>query len=65
VPVGRRDLFLLKKTKDPKKPWKRYDIGTFAKPPQSVMRTADSNGDTRPDIVSGLFWIECPSNPRT
>lgn len=28
------------------------------------MRIGDTNDDGRPDIVSGMFWIECPCDPR-
>ena len=65
VSSGRSALYLFEKPKDPKQPWQRYDIVKLADPPQSGMRVADINGDGRPDIVTGMYWLECPADPRT
>ena len=64
VSSNRSALYLFEKPEDPKQPWKRYDI---AKLPgsQSGMSLADINGDGRPDIVTGMYWLECPPDPRT
>lgn len=62
---GRSALYLFEKPGDPKQPWKRYDIAKLPDPPQSGMWLADINGDGRPDIVTGMFWVECPADPRT
>ncbi len=65
VSSGRSALYLFEKPVDPKLPWKRYDIVKLPDPPQSGMRVADINGDGRPDIVTGMYWLECPGDPRT
>ena len=65
VSSGRSALYLFEKPNDPKQPWKRYDIAKLPDPPQSGMRVADINGDGRPDIVTGMYWLECPADPRT
>jgi regulation of enolase protein 1 (concanavalin A-like superfamily) len=65
VSSGRIALYLFEKPNDPKQPWKRYDIMKLPDPPQSGMRVADINGDGRPDIVTGMYWLECPADPRT
>jgi len=63
--IGRVDLYLLEKPSDPKTPWKRFELGRLPDPPQSGMRIADMNADGRPDIVTGMHWLECPGEPRT
>jgi hypothetical protein len=34
-------------------------------PRQSGITIGDINGDGRPDIVCGMYWMECPENPVT
>ncbi len=65
VSVERSALYLFEKPDNPSQPWKRYDIAKLPDPPQSGMRVADINGDGRPDIVTGMYWLECPADPRT
>jgi regulation of enolase protein 1 (concanavalin A-like superfamily) len=65
VSSDRKALYLFEKPSDPKQPWRRYDIVKLPDPPQSGMRVADINGDGRPDIVTGMYWLECPADPRT
>jgi hypothetical protein len=62
--IGRAQLYLFEKPGDPKQPWKRHDLGRLPDPPQSGMRIVDMNRDGRPDIVTGMFWLECPPDPR-
>lgn len=63
--IGRADLYLFEKPADPKQPWRRHDLGRLPDPPQSGMRVVDMNRDGRPDILTGMFWLECPADPRT
>src|SRR5262245_10375032 len=45
--------------------WTRHDIGTFsAAASQSGLAIGDIAGRGRPDIVCGMFWAECPDDPR-
>lgn len=64
VNVGRKDVFFFEIPDDPTEPWIRHEIGSFSGPSQSGMEIVDINGDGRKDIVSGMFWIEMPANPR-
>ena len=63
--IGRLDMYLFERPRDPREPWHLFPIGHLPDPPQSGMQIADINGDGRPDIVTGMFWVECPPDPRT
>lgn len=62
--IARQDVFFLEVPKDPTEPWVRHEIGSFPEGDQSGMEIVDINGDGRKDIVSGMFWIEAPADPR-
>lgn len=45
--------------------WIRHEIGQIPAPKQSGLCVGDVAGNSRPDIVCGMFWAECPEDPRT
>lgn len=62
--IDREDIYLFERPADPKKPWPRYDLGKLPSRQQSGMVVADINRDGRPDVVTGMYWLECPPDPR-
>lgn len=62
--IARQDVFFLEVPDDPTQPWIRHEIGSFPVADQSGMEVVDVDGDGRQDIVSGMFWIEAPADPR-
>lgn len=62
--VARREVFFLEVPDDPTRPWIRHHIGTFPVPSQSGMEIVDVDGDDRKDIVTGMYWIRSPADPR-
>ncbi len=62
--IDRQDVFFLEIPEDPTRPWIRHQVGAFPSGDQSGMEIVDVNGDGRKDIVSGMYWIETPPNPR-
>jgi hypothetical protein len=62
--IGRTDVFFLEVPDDPTEPWIRYDIGSFENDDHSGMVIVDVNGDGNKDIVTGMYWIEGPDDPR-
>ena len=62
--IGRDDVFFLEIPDDSTQPWIRHEVGTFPAGNQSGMEVVDVNDDGRNDIVSGMFWIETPADPR-
>ena len=59
---GRDELYLYPVPNDPKGNWERIHIASFSN--QSGMEVIDINGDGYEDIVTGMYWIEGPENPR-
>jgi regulation of enolase protein 1 (concanavalin A-like superfamily) len=64
VSIHRQALCLFEPGPDPRAPGRKHVIGEIPEPPQSGMAIGDLNGDGRPDIVTGMFWIETPADPR-
>lgn len=62
--IGRQEVFFLEIPDDPTRPWIRHEVGSFPVEDHSGMVIVDVNGDGREDIVSGMFWIEGPVDPR-
>ena len=63
--VDRHEVFFFEAPEDPTAPWERHAVGAFpVSESQSGMEIVDVNGDGRKDIVSGMFWIETPADPR-
>lgn len=62
--VSRRQLYFAEVPHDPEAEWLIHAIGRFPSDMQSGMEIADIDGDGRDDIVSGMFWIRTPQDPR-
>ncbi|MDF9798570.1 hypothetical protein OKW21_003833 [Catalinimonas alkaloidigena] len=60
---SRREMYMFVVPEDPAQAWNTYHIGSFPHRNQSGIEIIDINDDGRPDIVSGMFWIEAPENP--
>jgi len=63
--ISRHHLYFAEIPRDPKAEWPVHAIGRFPGDMQSGMEIADIDGDGRDDIVSGMFWIRTPQDPRT
>lgn len=62
--IGREDVFFLETPEDPTDPWIRHAVGSFESGEHSGMEIVDMNADGRTDVVTGMFWIETPEDPR-
>ncbi len=63
--IDRKELYLYLIPANPGNQWEGHDIGMFpAEYSQSGMALDDINGDGRQDLVSGMFWVESPNDPR-
>lgn len=63
--IGRQELVWYEVTEVPTAEWIRREIGRLPAEKQSGMCLGDVGGNSRPDIVCGMFWAECPEDPRT
>ena len=61
--IARQTLVWFERPADPRKPWTRHAIATLPKKNQSGLEVGDVNGDGRPDLLCGMFWVECPPDP--
>lgn len=62
--LSRQHLYWFEIPGKPTDTWIQHDIGSFpSKTQHSGMSVGDVNGDGRPDVVSGMFWVECPADP--
>lgn len=61
--TGRQKLTWFEIPDDPKTTWRRHDIITLPESRQSGLTIGDISGDGLPDILTGMFWIESPSDP--
>ncbi|MGI5817732.1 MAG: FG-GAP repeat domain-containing protein [Armatimonadota bacterium] len=64
VVVGRQTLAWYERPQLPGTRWPRHEIGTLPAEGQSGMSVGDIAGNARPDIICGMFWAECPDDPR-
>lgn len=63
--IGRETLAWYEAPSLPEKRWTRYEIGRLPAERQSGICVGDVAGGSRPDVVCGMFWAECPRDPRT
>jgi hypothetical protein len=61
--MDRRELVWFRIPADPEQPWLRRTFATFPGSQQSGLAVGDIAGHGRPDIVCGMFWVECPVDP--
>lgn len=62
--IGRRQLVWYEAPEVASRPWIRHEIGVLPAERQSGMCMGDVAGNSRPDLVCGMFWAECPRDPR-
>ena len=62
--IGRQELVWYEAPHKPTAPWTRHEIGRMPAERQSGMCIGNVAGNERPDIVCGMFWAECPTDPR-
>lgn len=62
--IGRQKLVWYEMPGAPEKSWVRHDIGTLPRANQSGLLVGDVSGRGRSDILCGMFWAECPADPR-
>lgn len=61
--MGRRTLIWFQVPEDPMQPWPRRKIARLPARRQSGMVLGDIAGAGRPDIVCGMFFVQCPPDP--
>jgi hypothetical protein len=61
--IERQQLVWYEMPADPRQPWKRHDIGTLPAKNQSGLLVGDVAGRGRSDLLCGMFWAACPSDP--
>lgn len=63
--LSRRELVWYEIGDDPATPWTPHAIGVLPAEKQSGMAVGDLASNGRPDLACGMFWAECPPDPRT
>ncbi|MEX0680654.1 MAG: VCBS repeat-containing protein [Balneolales bacterium] len=63
ISTGRQKLIWFEIPDDPASAWKRHDLITLPEYGHSGLTIGDISGDGLPDILTGMFWIESPSDP--
>lgn len=63
VVLGRRTVLWFQVPDDPAQPWTRHEVAHLPEPNQSGLAVGDVAGRGRPDLVCGMYWLECPSDP--
>lgn len=61
---GRKNLMWFEIPKDPTKEWKTHKIATFTEGRHSGIGITDLTGNGKNDIICGMYWLECPDDPR-
>jgi hypothetical protein len=61
--LARQQLVWFSLPPDPAVPWERHEIATLPATNQSGMALGNVAGHGRRDVVCGMFWAECPSDP--
>jgi hypothetical protein len=62
--IDRRRLVWYEIPRDPAEPWPRRVIADLPQARQSGIAVGDLAGNGRPDVACGMFWAECPADPR-
>lgn len=63
VVIGRRQVVWFQIPDDPVQPWTKHAIAQLPENNQSGLVTGDVAGHGRPDLVCGMYWVECPADP--
>jgi FG-GAP repeat len=61
--LARQQLVWFSLPPDPTITWERHEIATLPVSNQSGMALGNLAGHGRRDVVCGMFWVECPTDP--